>query len=183
MGWCLCPGRANVADPERWTHEAAACFREPCRRSCDCVRADRCAKWLARWRTHRAAKFRAGCVDRSHVGSPSANVAIDAVTSRNSLFAHAYRHANSRRRKGESRLESISRSTDAVVFRQKLLAALLNMCNAAENFLRNVVGSRNFAQKKGFESLDVSSDTRFADGLVPTVESPAATGRALCLLL
>lgn len=41
--------------------------------------------------------------------------------------------------------------SDAVVFRQKLLAALLNMCNAAENFLRNVVGScKRFAQKKGF---------------------------------
>jgi hypothetical protein len=31
--------------------------------------------------------------------------------------------------------------SDTVVFRQKLLAALLNMCNAAENFLRNDVGS------------------------------------------
>jgi hypothetical protein len=62
------------------------------------------------------------------------------------------------------------------------------MCNAAGKFfaqslldLESETGIR--AEKRFLSRSACLSDARFTAGLLPTVESPAATGRALCLLL
>jgi len=68
--------------------------------------------------------------------------------------------------------------------REKLLAALLIMCNAAENFLPadlNLANDARLARQKSKSCRSVRRATKgFAAGLVPTVESPVATGRAPC---
>jgi hypothetical protein len=47
----------------------------------------------------------------------------------------------------------IARLTRAVVFRQILLAALLELCNAAETFFRKEENSLESREKKGFDSF------------------------------
>jgi len=61
------------------------------------------------------------------------------------------------------------------------------MCNAAGKFFAQSCwiskAEQEFrAEEKVFESLGEPGDARFTVGLLPPVESPAATRRALCLL-
>jgi len=74
--------------------------------------------------------------------------------------------------------------TDALVFHQILLAALLKLCNAAENFLRDRRMQQGFTRKKVFESLGPQNDSRIRRRITPPVESPAAnsTGAVLASL-
>jgi hypothetical protein len=73
------------------------------------------------------------------------------------------------------------------IFGEILLAALLIMCNAAEKFCALVAnlanGARFLMESKFFESLGLPGDANSPPEIFPTVESPVATGRVLCLLL
>jgi hypothetical protein len=73
----------------------------------------------------------------------------------------------------------------ALFCREIILAALLIMCNAAENFLpiafRILRTAQDFRQERNFSSRSARRATRgFAVGFIPAVESPVATRRAPC---
>ena len=84
--------------------------------------------------------------------------------------------------------EKVSNAIHATICCEILLAALQIMCNAAETFftvdMKILRKKQDQHGKKEIFSRSVSRVTQgFAAGLVPAVESPAAVGRALCLLL
>jgi hypothetical protein len=83
--------------------------------------------------------------------------------------------------------KSAPSTTCADVFREKLLAALLKLCNAAENFLRaelkNLANDSRSALKGFFESLGSPSDERFAAGSSDgRIVRPDRTGAVLASL-
>jgi hypothetical protein len=91
-------------------------------------------------------------------------------------------------RREDLRLKAYRARSTPPIFNQILLAAFLKLCNAAENFLRaeleNPANQAGFMQKsRFFESLGSPGDANSPPEILPTVESPAATERALCLLL
>jgi hypothetical protein len=119
------------------------------------------------------------------------NPRSDANASRLRVRRRAARSdGTSLRQRNRDRKSRALRTTQSF-FHQILLAALLKLCNAAENFLRDALEylaklRRSRRESKLVASLAASGDTGFAAGFILTVESPVvrSSGRALlCLLL
>src|SRR5262245_55707591 len=153
-----------------------------------CAESESRNRALARWRTHRIAKRRANS-RRSFARNCSPNAALRAARrSKNSLLRAREPTREFTASQIKKRVREHLALDQRCCFSPKNFLLLCLICAMLlENFLRKVVGSRkrnrDSRREKRFLSRSVCpSDARFTVGLLPTVESPAATRRALCLL-